>query len=414
MKNHANVHASRHKASARHASVRGTPAAQAESADAVSQLAHAAPSNSDLRVNQSPRQLAQHRALSANFGPLARQEDAQEVLQQKALNPGKLNVAGETHGESEKRRDYERGYAAKNGVHNYWQEGAFTYSVTSFFNAIIGFLGREPRSVEMHGDPYLLRAEHLMTMLCHNQRVHKTNYSLAGKSKAAVDELAGHLRGDTSEILAALTEAGESSGEKDDLESKGMKAAVLMEDISNRTRRFTGTDDAVASDVWVAQIMKDIVACTEMFQKSLSTVGRTHEEVSKERSKAMLKAAEEAKKQGLWKIGNDHIADINTAGGSSVDQVQIMTKQEFNDDYLVWAVAECDGLAKKIATSATVAEGVSWVVQVKAMLATFGPEQIAPVRLGLLRAVDTWYIKSQGRRPSQDAMLDEQGLQVLK
>jgi hypothetical protein len=36
------------------------------------------------------------------------------------------------------------------------------------------------------------------------------------------------------------------------------------------------------------------------------------------------------------------------------------------------------------------------------------------MRLGLIQAIDAWYMKSQGRRPSQDAMLDEQGLKVLK
>lgn len=403
----------------------------------AAQLEHAAPTgaargHSEL-LARSPRLHAQRRALQGAFGTAVLQgrfENA-SVMQLKPLVPGKLNLAGEFHPESNKRRPYEKQYATTNGLAEYWTEGQFTYTISGlvdqakaafsgkstvselFGHAWTSIKGGTPTS-ELHGDPYLLRAEHLLLMLCENQTVYRLSFDMSGGSTAAATAFAKEMARDTGEILAAFSGASRSTGEKSKFEDEALLAAGAISRTWEATNNYAGGASPAENDRWVSKIMAEVVACTKRLQKHMGTLGRSHEEVSRARSVWMKEAATATKKPGLWKVGNSHIKDIVSSGGLGTDEVELMSKEEFNADYLRWAVAEYKTMANHVATSPTIRDGRLWIDRSKDLLGTFDDAQVQDVRLSMYQALDTWYMKAQGRRPSQAVMLEEQGLQALK
>jgi hypothetical protein len=260
-------------------------------------------------------------------------------IQRLALSSSKLNVAGESHPESGPRRNVEREYATDNGVKDYWREGEFTYQPDVWFFQT---------SKKTHGDPYLLRAEHLLAMLDDKH---------GGKllSKLAIGDTtifqpngtmslarawawyANKLADAVDEVQIAIVSASRSDGEHED--------AQLVKDIHGDLGVFAGVvkasnaeaDTDVIKSTALAFIVR-IKALRKKFTKNLLDLNknRSEEQISKARSDAMLKAAEESGSSGLWKIGDDHIADIVRGAPKETGRYRVMTKKEFNADFEKW------------------------------------------------------------------------------
>lgn len=267
----------------------------------------------------------------------------QRVAQLAALVNDKLNVAGEHHPESDARRVHEKEVAAaKTGSTAYWTESQF----------------KETSVSDKPADPYSLRYEHLLKL-----------------GKAAVDPVATLGK---AEFLAefnfgefgniALVEAAMKEFYADDLEEygqriemygdrtiraiwvAGLRRIVLLHcgKVKTLVGQFaaacsTNVSGMVAIDYTNLEAMVD---ASNPLQKSLSEILEGLDEMKKalaqadtdfhlstrnisaERSAAMHASAQtRAAEKGLWKVGNQHAADMAGMGSRNYN---LLTRDEFN------------------------------------------------------------------------------------
>jgi hypothetical protein len=290
-------------------------------------------------LNSSPRAAAQRRVvdslnkrrtapLQARAAPAAA-APVQRVIQLAKLVKDRLNVAGETHPESDARRGRERQIAAtKTGSPNYWQEGEFT-------------IQGKP---EQPADPYQLRFEYLLKLGLALQID-----TLAGMKKAKY--LADLGLGDLGVLESVETAMNEFRG--DDLERLGMKINIFGEPtrrafwvgglrrvvlrhcikakevVTALTRECTTKSDGFESldisklehlvayskplNFSLDQIIEGLDELSKALHKADTDFGLSGRNVSRERSVAMHDAAQEqAGLRGVWKVGEAHATDMET------------------------------------------------------------------------------------------------------
>ncbi|MBO1350442.1 MAG: DUF4157 domain-containing protein [Hormoscilla sp. GUM202] len=259
-----------------------------------------------------------------------------KVIQKKDLATNKLNVAGENHKESGKRRKDEREYAVARTGGVYVQEGEFRTRKWYFFGS------------DRLGDPLMLRVEMLLAILKEktlveiltpfgNQTVPNT---FTGPEMTSVSietlwdiykkELGNQIR----EIGTALSLAIEEKAERESA-AKAVDVYKQLTDLEELLKK------AVVQDVntTIIPAVQSIIKTYAKDVLKLSDI-RPENKVSEMRSKAMHEAAADnaARKlkgqKGVWKVGDAHIPEIKTLHKS--EDYEILTREEFNAGFVNW------------------------------------------------------------------------------
>lgn len=260
------------------------------------------------------------------------------AVQRMELASSKLNLAGENHGESGKRRSSESAYAKEKGVTPYSREGELTFMPKVRFYQT---------SKETHGDPFLLRTEHLLAILQDKHSGIFLEKFAAGKVPDALtaagtlcdawscyaDLLAEAVCEPATALMGALNSPGE--GEQA-VEGESTYEGLVA--LASRIKGLRSLSEPGAIATAAQEIRKEIARIRLLY--STKVAGKRHnrseEEITKARSDAMRKAARECGQSGLWKVGDQHIADMKQAGPSETAEYRIMNKDEFNADYEPW------------------------------------------------------------------------------
>lgn len=220
-------------------------------------------------------------------------------LQLKALAENKLNVVGEEHSESNKRRDKEEALA-RSVVHGgYWREGEFR--------------GRDG----VYGDSSELAVEM------------NAGY-LVNLTKIYVGEVGRY---------AALTE-GEKKNMNDDFKKMfrfPVDAVAHNARITDPAKRKNALVDdmvrlwAIIEDIQNARNIPSYVNFPRAIQEVEKHLGgRNSTEINSDRSTHMNQVAiSNANIAGIWKVGITHISQMQPVPGS----YEILTQEEFNTEY---------------------------------------------------------------------------------
>ena len=261
-------------------------------------------------------------------GPVLRR-----ILQRKKLTRGKLNVAGESHPESGPRRANERTYAAEQTGGDYWTEGEFTAKPSVLATARLG-------------DPLMLRAEMLLAIL----KEKSVPLFLApfgrGEIPAAFPQdgdaaslwgiYKARLHQDVMEIVLAIARASSDPSESTEAQkAEGTHGAMTaLAALIQRTDVGGAAGIATAATDAIALFARDVLNAADI---------RSEAVVSDLRSQAMHGAARDegarwvGGKTGLWKVGNQHVAEMQAVKGTAA--YEIMTRDEFNADFDPWLAA---------------------------------------------------------------------------
>jgi hypothetical protein len=287
-----------------------------------------APGMADSR----PLAIAQRRLQQeANHSPRVRQLQALQhmadgsVLQMKAFSPAVLNVAGEDHNESNARRareEYVTHWVTDGG---YWTEPDFQVTVNG---------------AQVDADPKLLR-------FLRNLHVLSRLWNTLATTRLSPEFIPGRARdlwALTSPVIDLI--ANEYAGSVGDRYSGG--AALSVEQGQTRDRinldrynQFNLARQALRGlkdlHPYAAEQRANVRQLLEQFQTSAlamvqNVMGRENLDVL--RSNAMHQAAEaKSNSVGVWKIGESHVDDIRRNLQGTPPTYNLMTQQEFNDEY---------------------------------------------------------------------------------
>lgn len=256
------------------------------------------------------------------------------VMQAKPLNPDKLNVAGETHEESKPLRAKERQYAEEKTGGIYRTEGEFKVA-----SSIV--------ATERFGDPMLLRVEMLLAIQKEKVLSQLLEPFAAGKVPAKLGGLGdpaglwaafkGEYKKQLDEIALALRLASHEAAEQEQAGKAEATHAALVQ-LSN------GLPTSVLADVGstIVPELRKIIAGFASDVLGLADI-RPEATVSTLRSAAMQGAAADnaarwvGRQKGVWKVGNEHVAEI--AADKQGERYELLTKVEFNADFLPWLKA---------------------------------------------------------------------------
>jgi len=234
------------------------------------------------------------------------------ALQLKALAAGKLNVVGETHKDSDKRRNSEKAIAKRVVGGGYWTEAEFR-------------IGKEQNPLQFmfqsdnrkYGDSSALLVEMNAAMLAEGA-VRWSKYtgdypSLEEDAKKGLEKAARALYRFGEAAVIHNNRIKDAANKKDSLVKDVSKLLTIFKAIGERT------DESICSGLGKAG---------EAVSAHLG--GRSSDDISKERSVHMDSSAESDVKKGVWKVGDDHIAQIKAV---KTGAYEILSKAEFNTEY---------------------------------------------------------------------------------
>lgn len=296
----------------------------------ASQAASKAPAPSSWIADNRPVAIAQR---LANGSPQVRQLQALQrmadgsVLQMKAFSPAVLNVAGEDHGESggayrRAREEYVTKWVTNGG---YWTEQEFQMTANG---------------AQVDADPQILR-------FLRNLHVLSRLWNTLVTTKLPAQYIPGHAQRIwllTSPLINLV--ANDYAGSVGDRYSGG--AALSLQQGQTRdqinqgrynhfhlaTQALQGLNNLhpyqVAQKASVEQWLQQFqTSALEMVKNVME-----RENLDFLRSKAMHEAAEaKSNVVGVWKIGESHVNDINRTMLGHPPAYNLMTQEEFNDEY---------------------------------------------------------------------------------
>ncbi len=308
--------------------------------------------------------------------------NANAPLQRQGIKAGKLNVVGESHPESNPRRDSEKQFVATKGFgpNAYFKENEYKYKITQIntvlgASSFLGLVGFGETTTEHFGDPAILRVE---------KRIGDTKEKLlpiaavfrAGKvppSFANLGDIVIAWNGFTKYGIAEeLKQIQLTMGEllKVSGEEKHATSLIQLYGLVDKSRQYYATRDPVLV------VPADVVKFETLWQqiefeftkaikggKPLAPVDK----VDKERSTAMDKAAtHSAVTPAVWKIGQDHVKDIKADKGYNAAALRynLVTRGEFNAEFLPWERAGNEKkYARQIAYGHELADMYGWSAQ---------------------------------------------------
>jgi len=234
------------------------------------------------------------------------------ALQLKALAAGKLNVVGETHKDSDKRRNSEKAIAKRVVGGGYWTEGEFRIGKEQ--NVFAYMFKADNRK---YGDSSVLLVEINAALLAEGA-VKWSKYTdgypkLEESAKEALQKAARPLYRFGEDAVIHNDRIKDASDKKDALVKDVKTLLTIFKAIGERT------DESICSGLGKAG---------ETVSAHLK--GRSSDDISKERSVHMDSSAESDKKIGVWKVGNLHIGQIKEA---KKGDYEVLSKDEFNTEY---------------------------------------------------------------------------------
>ncbi|MES2330612.1 MAG: hypothetical protein V4539_13495 [Bacteroidota bacterium] len=225
-------------------------------------------------------------------------------VMQLALDAGKLNVAGEDHGESDKKRDGEKAFSSAEVGGKYWEENEFP--ATAKVDA--------PKA----DSPKLLEN---FTVAAMKEIITAINAAdTPEKKKTYFKRLYEQV-----EYLEELYENNEDDVEIGEADQWDELSAICVK-VKN---------EAVKAKVEQA----GLDAKTELERVVTGPIG-TIAEASMARAKAMNAAASnQTATPGVWKIGEEHITEIKKiwdTNDATKDSYKLHTKDQFDTEYDAW------------------------------------------------------------------------------
>jgi hypothetical protein len=271
------------------------------------------------QVDASPRILAQRRLIQS-LGMNGRNHPVMRVAQRE-IKPGVLNVAGEEHRESDKRRDAEKAFQQEKCPGEYWNEHAFRttfkgnnvsgdpgmlMALGAIFHVDEIGLGTVPvpREIVRHTEKWLTTMETAVAWGNREAELGMVSEPAQGKT---IGTLLPALRTQWEVLRDLLTAAATTS------ENAG--------EVRERIKRFN----------------KQLNLCKARVQKhgKWESHDAASAAISAGRSIKMHDAAqqESGQKVGIWKIGESHVRDIQDLERD----YNLVTRTEFNSQYDEWA-----------------------------------------------------------------------------
>lgn len=257
-------------------------------------------------TNKSPQATLISSLLQRNKGDLS-------PLQLKALANGKLNVVGENHSESNRRRDSEETIAKRETGGGYWREGEYRKGVDTR-NLLSWVFTSDKRE---RGDSSELLVEMNAAALADLADIwvaKATNYGTLRSSQK--DEMVGAMPDIYrfgSDVAVHNGRIQDDTKKKDALVRDAKSLLTIIKAIGGRKdiNTYTNLPEAIA-DV----------------RGHLG--GRSRAQISTERTVHMQSsAAFDASKPGVWKVGQNHIDEWGVKTGP----YEVLTRDEFNIEY---------------------------------------------------------------------------------
>jgi hypothetical protein len=269
----------------------------------------------------------------------------------RTLVRGKLNIAGESHRESDTRRDKEKQFVK--GVidsDNYWTEANFPDLANQFSD-------RRTKGKKMAGDP---AADLMEYRAAHGAAVLLVNYEKMASAAARVtpapgqtaedavaaflgdpyaelmrirDRVKGTWRPTTSQDLNKAAKAVYDAVENVDTQFKqGLGKAEADEDKRLEKTRALGRNPSILRGL--VPPLERAVGMTASHDRDPATLAQS---MRLQRSTFMGLAAGMSGLTGVWKIGNGHIEDL-LGGAAKIDlsRANFICKQDFNAQLESW------------------------------------------------------------------------------
>lgn len=298
---------------------------------------------------------------------LARQHSAPTQVQalaiQRKIESDKLNIVGENHAESNRRRDSEKAMMKERSL-VYWREGEFTYKTDGttkhgdslslrVLQAIPAF---SIKSLEQH---ILSEAEQIRSAVELGQAVNIPG--VINTLKVGTNVIAGLFQ----ELQKALLQLESSKRSAPSEDSTFLIQAVdlysyLGIGFTHHKEAVLGAEQAQPDTIYetlislgtrlgnwsthIAEFFKtqgyDLEELAPTSPEEPSVEAQLYEQISGERSSHMYMMAEEAAEKegvkGVWKVGDHHVRDIRNAEEEQSPRVTLTSKEEFNQDYNSW------------------------------------------------------------------------------
>ena len=268
---------------------------------------------------------------------------------QRKIEKGKLNVVGETHSQSEPRRDREKAM-----LKAWYELPERLYWTEDEFEGANGY-GDRPHYIAVQFGVYILHYSALLQETIQGevarQKVQPLSFGWDEVTREPVRRLAAKLAG----ALDAFVEECEKGrdpetrsiielarrirtefpgdypgaavyGAYDDLqgvppERRYKQLAVLDQQLTKLQKLF-----------WPL-----LVGNFDLPRESIvETFKKMGDFVSETRSGHMLQAAERSGKIGVWKVGEDHLKDMMIKFGGGTDQTKLTSRAEFNRVFDEW------------------------------------------------------------------------------
>jgi hypothetical protein len=260
----------------------------------------------------------------------------------KVLARKKLNIAGETHTESDGRRALERQFcSAKTGSADYWTENDFP-------DLALG--GQQQAAAEPGADLMEYRATHGAAMLI--VQFDKLSDQAINVSATRVDSAAAAIGAFTTEVQKLMqlrdrvhrswrpsTEAVNRAVQTvyDNVESAYQAYDAALQNASAQ-RQLQAVREFANSRVGLRDLVPALADAVGARLADKRDAAELAKFMRRQRSTFMgLGAVFSLRKAGVWKVGDGHIQDL-TDGTSKIDKnrINIVTKKEFNEEFDAW------------------------------------------------------------------------------
>jgi hypothetical protein len=282
------------------------------------------------------------------------------MLSPNTFEPGKLHLVGESHAESDARRDTEKRFCrAVTGSANYWEEADFPVSTD-----IVRSGGRKTRTapdaapgVEFGADLMEYRAVHGAALLIDQfQKMAAAARLVArtaippGKAEATENAaIAGFLTGEFRQLVLFRdrvrgTWQPTGTGPLNEATEAVYTTVQAAHRAFDRAVREGKTGEKVVAAGELAQKEAAVVACLPALAEAVGAPDQYRGSATQladfmryQRSSFMGLAAGFSKEIGVWKVGQLHVEDLLT-GPSKVDlsRIRILTQKQFNDALQAW------------------------------------------------------------------------------
>jgi hypothetical protein len=320
-------------------------------------------SRSPDQSEDAARSFADNRAGARQFSRLQAMADgsprALGTMQLKKLVNNKLNVVGEDHDESGKRRDEEKAVSSRDAGGKYWTEGEFRARPRSFGEALFGESSDEGRAF---ADPLYLRIAHRVQFLGKFNLLDKTldawDQGSEDKGKEVIALGTQVLAGMETQLIEMRTLIGLAL-KNEEKNSYTDKQAELLNAINTELKGVVIPKFLKLEEAWktivplnalpkaAVDLEKEFHAGVDSLMKDAEALGGTDLGKTRElRSQAMDQSGTARKTdKGVWKIGDAHFGDIEQMVGRK--EYNLISRQEFNDEYKSLPILVGDKMVKR-------------------------------------------------------------------